>query len=156
MQISQQDAINRSDSGYELSDSSSTVLKRRAIMNSRSSNEFLSVNSSMPHSDSTNCFNDLQSKSAPLNLQNTCDLVDNSLSSKQAKPLFEGLPHFQLYTNESACDDQQKLQQYDQNLPSGESSNNDYHSLSCLEKPRKQTISTKIFRPFQIRLKKKS
>ncbi len=156
-QISQQDTISQSDSGIEPSNSPSTILKRRTMMNIRSSNERLSNNSSVLHSNSANGLIDSHSNSTVIDRQSTYESLDNSLSSRQTKPVFEGIIDLQADNSDSISDDQQ-LHQYDRNSQIIDSSYADGQSSSSSpEKTRKQMISTKLFKPFQnMRFRKKN
>ena len=157
--MSQQDTISQSDSGIEPSNSPSATLKRRVIMNMRSSNERLSNNPSTFHSNSANGLTDSHSNSTAVNRQNTYESLDNSLSSRQTKPVFEGISDLQVDNNDSISDDQQQQQQqqYDKTSQSIDSSYDDGQSSSSPEKTRKQMISTKFFKPFQnMRFRKKN
>lgn len=144
-QISQQDTISQSDSGIEQSNTPSTILKQRAILNNRSNN-----NSSILHSNSANSITNSLINSSGIDRQNVSDYLDNSLSSiKQSRSVFEGIPDLQNDNQDFILDDQQ---QYDRN-----SSNGDRQSMSSPEKRRKQMISSKILKPFQnMRFRKKT
>lgn len=134
-QISQQDTISQSDSGIEQSNSPSTNLKQRAMINNRSLN-----NSSVLHSNSANGL---------MNSSINSDSIDNSSSIKQSRSVFECTPDLQNDNQDFILDDQQ---QYDRN-----SSTDERQSMSSPEKKRKQMISAKLFRPFQnMRFRKKN
>ncbi|CAF0756162.1 unnamed protein product [Adineta ricciae] len=151
-QVSQQDTISQSDSGIEPSNSSSVTLKRRAIMNNRSSQ-----NPPVSQASSTNGNLDSHLSSTSTDRQNSYELLNSSSLSKQTKSLFQGIPDSQMDNNDSISDDQQQHMQHDRNYQyAHESSNDEGHSSSSPEKIRKP-ISTKLLRPFQnIRFRKKT
>jgi hypothetical protein len=142
IQTSQQDTISQSDSGIEQSNSPSSTLLRRTLMNTRPTNN----NTSVIHSNSANSLNDQHSS---IDRHNPSEYLDGSLSSKQTKSLFEGIHDLQLDNNDS-------ISEY-QPLNYDSKSSDDRRSMSSPEKTRKQMISTKLFKPFQnMRFRKKN
>lgn len=133
---SQLDSISQSDNGIEQSQSPSMILKQRAIMNNRLSNN--------PIIHQSNSINGMTTSS----INPVYEYLNNSslTSMKQTRSLFEGVSD---ENNDDILDDQQ---QYDRSSSTG-----DRQSMSLSEKTRKQIFSARIFKPFQnIRFRKKN
>ncbi len=145
----QTDGTSRSDSGFEYSNTPPSTLHRRTIANSamfnnRSSNERLSPKPKMVYSHSTNGLNN----STGMLQQNTDDSLDILSSSRSTKSIFDIVTDPQIDNNDSLSDDP------DRKSHLSDSMFDDQQFVSSPDKKRKQMLSTKLLKPFQIFRKK--
>ncbi|CAF0896732.1 unnamed protein product [Adineta steineri] len=153
--ISQLDTISLTDSNFDYPNSPSTALKRRTVTHNiisgnRSSTERLLNNSAIRYSQSTNGLYDTNINSSNVSRQDTSDSIDIPSLPKQTKPIFDIITDLQNENNEFILDDQdRKSHRFD-------SLSDDQQSVASSTKSRKQDLSTKLLRPFHIRLRKKS
>jgi hypothetical protein len=114
------------------------------MFNNRSSNERLSPKPKMVYSHSTNGLNN----STGMIQQNTDDSLDILSSSRSTKSIFDIVTDPQIDNNDSLSDDP------DRKSHLSDSMFDDQQFVSSPDKKRKQMLSTKLLKPFQIFRKK--
>jgi len=120
------------------------------LFHNRAATKRLSPNIKMVYSHSTNGLDSLGINSSGIMRQSTDDSLDILSLPRQTRPTFDIITDPQLDNDDFLYDDQDRKSQI------SDSMFDDQQSLSSPDKKQKQTLSTKLLKPFQIMRRKKS